>query len=87
MTQCVTPFSGSRAHQSIRIIATCKLTLDQLKHYLMYQDSAAEPLENQGAWGTGRNDLVLRGVVTSADHQRWPLCRTESKAQKSGHQQ
>ena len=53
--------SRSREYKSIRIIATCKLALDQLARFLVRQGNAADPLENQGAWGTGRNDLALRG--------------------------
>ncbi len=29
--------------------------------FLVRQDSTADPLENLNAWGTGKNDLALRG--------------------------
>jgi hypothetical protein len=59
--QFETPNTQGRKYKSIRIIATCKLTLDQLARFLAHQDHAAETLENQDAWGTGKDDLVLRG--------------------------
>jgi hypothetical protein len=61
MMQCETPLARSREYKSSRIIATCKLALDQLARFLVHQGSAADPLESQDAWGTGRNDLALRG--------------------------
>jgi hypothetical protein len=52
----------SREHKSIKIIATCKLITDQLARSLVRQEPAAEPLDNQSAWGTSKNDQTLRGL-------------------------
>ena len=61
MTHCKTTLSLFREFKNTRIIATRKLTTDQLARFLVFQDSAVDPLEYQNAWGTGRNDLALRG--------------------------
>jgi hypothetical protein len=62
--------TSPRSHErkSTRIIATCKLTLDQLADFRPCRKFPAEPLEDQDAWGTGRKDHVHMGVRSCADH-------------------
>ena len=55
-----TPLSHSRKqkHKNYRHLQT---DLDQLALFLVRQGCAADQLENQDAWGTGKNDHALRG--------------------------
>ena len=63
MTQCETHLPRCREDKSTRIIATCKLTTDQWACFLLAGNNAADPLEDQDAWGTGRNDHAHRGNI------------------------
>ena len=69
-TQCETHTPRSYERKSTRIIATCKLTSDQSADFRPCRKSSADPLEDQDAWGTSKNDHAYMGVRSCADHQR-----------------
>jgi len=59
-TRRYTPPSHSRK-QKQKNYRHLQTDLDQLALFLVRQGCAADQLENQDAWGTGRNDHALRG--------------------------
>jgi len=58
MTSGESHFLRSRERKSTKIIVTCKLTTEQLARILARQEKAADPLDNQSAWGTSKKRSV-----------------------------
>ena len=61
MDEALRKKSRSRECISTGSIATRPLDLDQSARFPVCQDSVIDPIENENAWGTGRNDQAPTG--------------------------
>jgi hypothetical protein len=57
--------SRAQKHKNYRHLQT---DVRSVSGFPTMPEISAEPLENQDAWGTGRNDYAHMGVRSCADH-------------------